>query len=256
MKKAIKSYLNTVNRNREVEYVKRFPNDELLLNGYIRMAQKNEELKEIIIPTVINQLCFKFYHIPLDCLMRIGMHCPHQANKRIIREYLRMKKKPNASFVAGPINEDSSNSLSNWRDNLFDWNGNLLPWKALILGPTNSPYDRGEFALKIVIPTHYPFEPPKFTFMTKIFHCNINQKRICLEKLHQHHWAPSITIQRILHHIVDLMREPNPNEPLVTEIAKLYQADRSQHNKICREWTVKYAQPDVANKRLSNQLHL
>ena len=38
-----------------------------------------------------------------------------------------------------------------------------------------------------------------------------------------------------------LLGDPNPDDPLVPEIAKLYKTDRAQHDKNAKEWTLKYA---------------
>lgn len=45
-----------------------------------------------------------------------------------------------------------------------------------------------------------------------------------------------------LEEIIDLLKTPNPDNPLRPEIAKLYVEDRAAHDKQAQEYTRKYAQ--------------
>ena len=38
---------------------------------------------------------------------------------------------------------------------------NLLHWKGRIKGPVGTPYEGGQFQIDIVLPSDYPFVPPK-----------------------------------------------------------------------------------------------
>jgi len=120
-------------------------------------------------------------------------------------------------------------------------NNNLLIWKATINGPSNTPYENGLFHLNVEFPENYPYKPPKVNFITKIYHCNINSKGgICLDIL-KNEWSPALTISKILLSISSLLNEPNPNDPLAPNIARLYKKNKNEHDKIAREWTLKYA---------------
>jgi len=56
--------------------------------------------------------------------------------------------------------------------------------EAQILGPKDTPYEKGIFKVEIVVPDRYPFEPPKVRFLTRIYHPNIDSGgRICLDTL-------------------------------------------------------------------------
>ena len=53
--------------------------------------------------------------------------------------------------------------------------------------------------------------------------------------------SPALTISKVLLSICSLLTDPNPDDPLVPEIARKFKSDRAGFNKIAREWTQKYA---------------
>uniref|UniRef100_A0A493SVL0 UBC core domain-containing protein n=1 Tax=Anas platyrhynchos platyrhynchos TaxID=8840 RepID=A0A493SVL0_ANAPP len=75
---------------------------------------------------------------------------------------------------------------------------NIYEWRSTILGPPGSVYEGGVFFLDITFTPEYPFKPPKVTFRTRIYHCNINsQGVICLDIL-KDNWSPALTISKVL----------------------------------------------------------
>lgn len=104
----------------------------------------------------------------------------------------------------------------------------------------DSPYAGGVFFLSITFPTDYPFKPPKVSFTTKIYHPNINANgSICLDILRDQ-WSPALTISKVLLSICSMLTDPNPDDPLVPDIAHLYKTDRARYEATAREWTRKY----------------
>jgi len=59
----------------------------------------------------------------------------------------------------------------------------------------------------------------------------------------QSQWSPALTIGKVLLSICSLLTDPNPDDPLVPDIAKLYKGDRAKHDQTARDWTAKYAVP-------------
>jgi ubiquitin-conjugating enzyme E2 D/E len=143
--------------------------------------------------------------------------------KRLKKELNDMQKDDTPNLSAAPIN-----------DNLFEWN-------AVILGPVGTPYEGGIFNIRISIPPGYPFKPPTFIFKTKIYHPNINSAgSICLDIL-KNQWSPALTLSKILLSICSLLADPNPDDPLVPEIANLIKNNKELYLKTAKEWTAIYA---------------
>lgn len=117
----------------------------------------------------------------------------------------------------------------------------MFHWQATIMGPPDSPYAGGVFLVTIHFPPDYPFKPPKVAFRTKVFHPNINSSgSICLDILKEQ-WSPALTISKVLLSICSLLTDPNPDDPLVPEIAHMYKTDRTKYESTARSWTQKYA---------------
>ncbi|KAK7287092.1 hypothetical protein RIF29_00126 [Crotalaria pallida] len=145
------------------------------------------------------------------------------ASKRILKELKDLQKDPPTSCSAGPVAED------------------MFHWQATIMGPADSPYAGGVFLVTIHFPPDYPFKPPKVAFRTKVFHPNINSNgSICLDILKEQ-WSPALTISKVLLSICSLLTDPNPDDPLVPEIAHMYKTDRAKYEATARSWTQKYA---------------
>lgn len=146
------------------------------------------------------------------------------ALKRIQKELIDLGKDPPTNCSAGPLDEKDQ-----------------FHWQATIMGPDDSPYAGGVYFLNVHFPTDYPFKPPKVTFTTRIYHPNINSNgSICLDIL-KDQWSPALTISKVLLSISSLLTDPNPDDPLVPEIAHIYKQDKAKYEATAREWTRKYA---------------
>ena len=143
---------------------------------------------------------------------------------RLKKEMDELLNNPPCNCSAGLVNED-----------------NFYIWQATILGPSESIYEGGIFNLKIEFPQDYPFKPPKVQFVTPIYHCNVSSNgSICLDIL-KDQWSPALTISKVLLSLCSLLSEPNPDDPLVPEIADLLRKDKAQHDSEARSFTLQFA---------------
>ncbi|KAK7877824.1 hypothetical protein WMY93_031532 [Mugilogobius chulae] len=61
----------------------------------------------------------------------------------------------------------------------------LYNWEVAIFGPPNTLYEGGYFKAHIKFPVDYPYSPPTFRFLTKMWHPNIYENGdVCISILH------------------------------------------------------------------------
>lgn len=144
--------------------------------------------------------------------------------KRLRKEMKDLQKTELETITAGPIDEK-----------------NIYKWNAVIIGPEDTPYEGGTFQLLITFPLEYPFRPPKVEFKTRIFHPNINRSgQICLDIL-KGEWSPALTIIKVLLSVCSLLTDPNADDPLDSEAARVYKNNRDEYNRKVKEMVEQYA---------------
>ncbi|CAG2104609.1 unnamed protein product [Medioppia subpectinata] len=149
------------------------------------------------------------------------------ALKRIHKELEALRKDPPPRCTAGPVGDDP-----------FSWRGSIE-------GPPDSPYEGGVFELTIKFPRDYPFKPPHIRLKTRIYHPNITPDGlICLDTLKKQ-WSCALTITKVLLSIQQLFSDPNPEDPLVPDIANQFKTNRPKFDSMAKLWTQKYAKPGV-----------
>ncbi|XP_068090165.1 ubiquitin-conjugating enzyme E2 R1 isoform X2 [Hyperolius riggenbachi] len=63
--------------------------------------------------------------------------------------------------------------------------GDLYNWEVAIFGPPNTFYEEGYFKAHLKFPIDYPYSPPTFRFLTKMWHPNIYENGdVCISILH------------------------------------------------------------------------
>ena len=111
-----------------------------------------------------------------------------------------MRKNTNPDFHAAPLPVFAAVSLFMKQNNSFEWHFTLR-------GPTETPYEKGVYHGKIVLPSDFPMSPPDIYFFTvqiTVF-CDLQEngrfevnKKICLTitSFHKEEWSPSWTSTR------------------------------------------------------------
>lgn len=144
-------------------------------------------------------------------------------NKRLQKELTELVRDPPTNCSGGPLDDD------------------ITKWRATITGPDGSPYAGGVFFLDIDFPADYPFKPPVVKFITPILHPNINSSGgICLDIL-KNNWSAALTVSKLLLSISSLLDEPNPDDPLVHDLAHLYKTNRAEYLAKVRAFTIHHA---------------
>ncbi|CAH2003478.1 unnamed protein product [Acanthoscelides obtectus] len=128
---------------------------------------------------------------------------------------------------------------------IFAKDDKLSLLESKIKGPEGSPYEAGIFTLEIQIPERYPFAPPSIKFTNKVYHPNVDENgRICLDLLKMPPsggWKPTIGIEGLLIAVRMLLESPNPDDPLMSDIACEYKQNIKEFIRKAKEWTEKHA---------------
>ena len=113
---------------------------------------------------------------------------------------------------------------------------------GVLEGPPKTPFENGYFLFKIILSNHYPFLPPKFIFISNIFHPNISEDGFVSIDIFNDKWSPSLCIfSYVIYSVQSLLDDPNPDNFLNEKAAKLYKENRNNYEKIVKEYTSTFA---------------
>ncbi|KAG9391100.1 Ubiquitin-conjugating enzyme [Carpediemonas membranifera] len=139
------------------------------------------------------------------------MHSRNETMSRIMRDLMKMHSDSPPGISAAPVSDD------------------IMHWQAIILGPEDTPWENGIFELTVDFPDDYPHKPPRFKFVTNMYHPNIYvDGSICLDIL-QTNWSSVYDISAVLNSIRSLLTDPNPNSPANVEAARLFVTDKDAY---------------------------
>ncbi|KYG50224.1 hypothetical protein M433DRAFT_57604 [Acidomyces richmondensis BFW] len=110
-------------------------------------------------------------------------------------------------------------------------------------GPEETPFAGGFWKIHVELPDQYPYKSPSIGFVNRIFHPNIDELSgsVCLDVINQT-WSPMYDMINIFEvFLPQLLRYPNPTDPLNGEAAALMMREMKVYEAKVREYVAKYA---------------
>ena len=121
--------------------------------------------------------------------------------------------------------------------------GDILRWQGK-LATNQSPYNKGMFLINIIFPSSYPFDPPKITFLTKIYHPNISEEgEVNLPIIAPTNWQPATRTEQVIQALAAFVNDPESEFSLRQDLTTLYTNDRRAFYKKAEEHTLMHALP-------------
>ena len=111
-----------------------------------------------------------------------------------------------------------------------------------------APYENGVWRVHVELPDQFPYKSPSIGFVNKIFHPNIDEGSgsVCLDVINQT-WSPMFDCINIFETFLpQLLRYPNPTDPLNGEAAALLMRDPDAYNRRVREYVTNYASKNAS----------
>ncbi|KAL3901256.1 MAG: hypothetical protein SGCHY_000750 [Lobulomycetales sp.] len=128
-------------------------------------------------------------------------------------------------------------------------NDNMSEFYVRFHGPKDTPFAPGIWKIHVELPDQYPFKSPSIGFMNKIFHPNIDELSgsVCLDVINQT-WSPMFDLINIFEvFLPQLLRYPNPTDPLNGEAAALLMRESAAYESRVKEYVSKYATKEAAD---------
>jgi len=128
-------------------------------------------------------------------------------------------------------------------------NDNMQEFYVRFKGPDETPFTGGIWKVHVELPDQYPYKSPSIGFVNRIFHPNIDELSgsVCLDVINQT-WSPMFDMINIFEvFLPQLLRYPNPTDPLNGEAAALLMREPKQYEIKVKEYVAKYATKECAD---------
>lgn len=158
------------------------------------------------------------------------------AEKRLLKELSMMKKEIDMGIVVSLVKTSSGGER-------------LDKWDLSIDGPESSPYEGYRLRARMDFPAQYPYQPPKFKFLSPIFHPNVYEDgKVCISILHTDQdeiidadiinstWTPGLNVRTVCLSVISLLNEPNIYSAANVDASKLYRDDKEKYEKTVKEY--------------------
>ncbi|KAJ5826132.1 ubiquitin-conjugating enzyme h [Penicillium riverlandense] len=117
-------------------------------------------------------------------------------------------------------------------------------------GPEETPFTGGHWKIHVELPDQYPYKSPSIGFVNRIFHPNIDELSgsVCLDVINQT-WSPMYDMINIFEvFLPQLLRYPNPSDPLNGEAAALLMREPKAYEAKVKEYVSKYASKEAVDE--------
>lgn len=118
----------------------------------------------------------------------------------------------------------------------------LDKWDLTINGPEKSPYEGYLLRARMEFPSQYPYQPPKFKFISPVFHPNVYEDgKVCISILHTDQdeivdadvlnsaWTPGLNVRTVCISIISLLNEPNIYSAANVDASKMFRDDKKAY---------------------------
>ncbi|XP_076816665.1 ubiquitin-conjugating enzyme E2 R2-like isoform X2 [Clavelina lepadiformis] len=140
------------------------------------------------------------------------------SSKILQTEFKKLQQQPVEGFTIGLVDDSD-----------------IFQWKVGLYGPPDTLYAGGYFRAIMKFSHDYPYSPPTFRFITKMFHSNIYENgEVCISILHSpvndpqsgelpsERWNPTQSVRTILLSVISLLNEPNTYSPANVDASVMY----------------------------------
>ena len=177
-----------------------------------------------------------------DDLLPPGLTNRKGIDRRLLKEWQKVAKGDEA-HQGGDAGENAKDNIAGHVLSISPV-GDISCAHAELLGPQGTPYAGGVFKIELEFPADYPYCPPTVRFVTPICHPNIERVggNVSLDFL-QDEWSPALTLRTVVLSVCSLLADPNFDQPVEPDLAKLFREDPGQYEQKAREFTREHAWP-------------